>query len=86
MAGRWSDTPGLEPFRNGIVATLLGQTEDTAVFSHYVAINAAVGAAMGRAEVMVFKPAHCSITVLSSDGGILKLVEQGAETPAVNAL
>ena len=86
MAGRWSDTRELEPFRAGVVATLLGQNEDTAVFSHYVAINAAVGAAMGRAEVMVFKPAHASITLLSNAGGVLKLVEQGAEAPAVNAL
>lgn len=86
MAGVWAGNVALEAFRNGVVATLLGQNTDTAVFSHYVAINAAVGAAMGKDNVMVFKPAHASITVLSNEGGALKLVELGAETPAVNAL
>lgn len=86
MAGRWNEAPALEQFRAGVVATLCGQNTDTAVFSHYVAINAAVGAAKGNDNVMVFKPAHCSITVLSNEGGKLRLIELGAETPAVNAL
>ncbi len=86
MAGTWSGSPSLEAFRAGAVATLCGQNTDTAVFSHYVAINAAVGAAMGEDKVMVFKPAHASITVLSNEGGVLKLIELGAETPTVNAL
>lgn len=86
MAGTWSQTPALEAFRTGVVETLCGQNADTAVFSHYVAINAAVGAAMGEDKVMVFKPAHASITILSNEGGVLRLVERGAETAAVNAL
>ena len=86
MAGTWSQTPALEAFRAGVVDTLCGQNTDTAVFSHYVAINAAVGAAMGEDKVMVFKPAHASITILSNEGGVLRLVERGAETAAVNAL
>lgn len=86
MAGRWSEAPALGAFRAGVVATLCGQNTDTAVFSHYVAINAAVGAATGEDTVMVFKPAHASITILSNEGGVLSLVELGAQTPAVNAL
>jgi len=86
MSGAWSENPALAAFRAGVETTLLGQTSDTAVFSHYVAINAAVGAAKGVDEVMVFKPAHASITVLSNEGGVLRLVELGAETPAVDAL
>ena len=86
MAGTWSQHPELAAFRAGVVATLCGQNVDTAVFSHYVAINAAVGAALGDDAVMVFKPAHASITILSNDGGDLRLVERGAEAPAINAL
>lgn len=86
MAGAWKDAPALADFRDGVIATLLEKSRDVAVFSHYVAINAAVGAALGDDAVMVFKPAHCSITVMSNDGGKLTLVERGAETAAVNAL
>lgn len=86
MAGTWRNNPTLAAFRMGVVTTLCGQNTDTAVFSHYVAINAAVGAATGEDKVMVFKPAHASITVLSNEGGVLKLVELGTETPPVNAL
>jgi len=86
MAGAWKEAPTLAVFREGVIEALLAQSRDVAVFSHYVAINAAVGAALGDDAVMVFKPAHCSITVLSNDGGKLTLVERGAETAAVNAL
>lgn len=86
MAGRWSAFPDLAPFRAGILEALRAPTVDTAIFTHYVAINAAVSAAQGRDEVMVFRPAHASITILSNDGGVLLLVEAGAEAPAVNAL
>ena len=33
----------------------------------------------GVDEVLAFRPDHCSITVLESDGATLTLVEQGAE-------
>lgn len=86
MAGRWGDDPALAAFRDGVVSTLLAQQHDTAVFSHFVAINAAVGAALGDDAVSVFKPGHCSITILESRDGALHLVERGAEAAAVNAL
>jgi broad specificity phosphatase PhoE len=86
MAGDWPDFPDLAQFRDGVVARLLSITSDAAIFSHYVAINVAVGAATGRDAVMVCRPAHASITILSNEGGRLTLVESGAEAPAVNAL
>lgn len=86
MAGRWTKFPDLAAFRAGVIDALLAQKVDTAVFSHYVAINVAVGAATGDDAVMIFRPAHASITALSNEGGALSLVELGAETAAVNAL
>ena len=86
MAGAWRDAPDLAAFRSGVVAALLAQEEDAAVFSHFVAINAAVGAALGDARVTVFKPGHASITILDSTGGALRLVEFGSETPAIDAI
>lgn len=86
MKGRWSDDASFAAFRDGVVRTLLAQPHDTAVFSHFVAINAAVGAALGRDEVAIFKPGHCSITIIESRDGALHLVERGAEAAAVDAL
>ncbi|USQ93801.1 histidine phosphatase family protein [Caulobacter sp. RL271] len=50
-----------------------------AVFSHFVALNAAVSAATGGAEVMAFRPDHCSRTVFDIDGDRLILIEKGRE-------
>lgn len=86
MRGAWGDDPLLVRFRDGVVQTLTALTHDTAVFSHFVAINAAVGAATGSDAVAVFKPGHASVTILESRDGALHLVERGAETPAVDAL
>jgi hypothetical protein len=30
-------------------------------------------------QVLAFRPDHCSITVLETDGGAVRLVEKGAE-------
>jgi broad specificity phosphatase PhoE len=49
------------------------------VFSHFVAINVAVGEATGDDRVTVFSPDHCSVTVLDVVDGTLRLVERGAE-------
>lgn len=86
MRGSWSDDDALARFRDGVAATLLALTHDTAVFSHFVAINAAVGVATGGGAVSVFKPGHASVTILENRDGVLRLVELGAETAAVDAL
>jgi broad specificity phosphatase PhoE len=86
MAGAWRDDPALAAFRDGVVKTLLALEHDTAVFSHFVAINAAVGAALDVDTVSVFKPAQASITILDNKDGRLRLIERGAEAPAVDAL
>ena len=41
---------------------------DTAVFSHYVAINAVVSHLLADDRVLAFRPDHTSITVLETDG------------------
>jgi broad specificity phosphatase PhoE len=79
--GVWSDIEGdidYDAWRGEIVDALAARG-DTAVFSHYVAINAAVSKLTGVDQVLAFRPDHCSITVLETDGGTLRLVEKGAE-------
>ncbi len=50
-----------------------------AVFSHFVALNAAVSAATGGEAVMAFRPDHVSVTVFDLVDGALILVDKGQE-------
>lgn len=81
MQGTWAAIEGdldYDAWRGEIVRSLLARG-NTAVFSHYVAINAVVSRLTGVDSVLAFRPDHCSITVLDTDGVTLRLVEQGAE-------
>jgi hypothetical protein len=49
------------------------------VFTHYVAINVAAGAAQRREEVLCFRPDHASVTVIDADTHGLRLVELGSQ-------
>lgn len=80
MAGSWRNaTPSLAAWREDAINLLLTIREDTVIFSHYVAINVAAGAALGDDRVVVFSPDNCSVSVFENDGGALRLVEKGGE-------
>jgi broad specificity phosphatase PhoE len=82
--GRWADGgEDVMAWREGVVTALLRQTRPTAIFSHFVAINVAVGEALGDPRVMVFRPGYTSITVLETDGKSLTLIEKGAEQETI---
>jgi broad specificity phosphatase PhoE len=82
MAGSWRNaTPPLAQWREDAIAALLGIREDTVIFSHYIAINVAVGAATGDDRVVVFSPDNCSVTVFDNGSDALRLVEKGREAP-----
>ncbi|HEX3808918.1 MAG TPA: histidine phosphatase family protein [Rhizomicrobium sp.] len=82
MSGSWRAASfELAQWREGVIAALLAQKEDAVIFSHYVAINAAAGAALGDDRVIVFSPDNCSVTVFETDGTTLRLIEKGAEAP-----
>jgi broad specificity phosphatase PhoE len=79
--GTWAEIKGnldYEVWRTTIARTLLARG-DTAVFSHYVAINAVVSLMAGDPKVLVFRPDHASITVLETDGRSLQVISRGAE-------
>jgi broad specificity phosphatase PhoE len=78
MTGEWSAADAsLQTWREGVVAYLASLQDDTAIFSHFVAINVALGAAIGDDRVVCFKPSHASITVLETKGRAIALVELG---------
>lgn len=79
--GTWAAIDGdmdYDAWRTEIVQSLATRGH-TAVFSHYVAINAAVSRLLGVDQVLAFRPDHTSITVLETDGQTVRLVEKGAE-------
>ena len=79
VQGSWrSADPGLHAWRGALLDFLIGCDVDVVVFSHYVAINAAVGAALGRDDFAPFQPANGSVTVMDNERG-LRLIEQGVE-------
>jgi broad specificity phosphatase PhoE len=57
----------LHEWRGTVLATLLALPTDTVVFTHYVAIGVAIGAATGELDADVH-PDNCSVTILESDG------------------
>jgi broad specificity phosphatase PhoE len=82
MSGSWRNaTPVLAQWRENVLAALLSIREDTVIFSHYMAINVAMGAALGNDRVVVFSPDNCSVTVFENEGGMLRLIEKGREGP-----
>lgn len=79
--GTWGEIQGdldYDQWRRDIVGSLRARG-DTAVFSHYVAINAVVSHLLSEERVLSFRPDHTSITVLETDGTGLTLVAKGRE-------
>ena len=79
--GTWRESEGDLDFgawRRGVTRTLI-RRGNTAVFSHFVAINAVVSSLTGDERVVCFRPDHTSITVLETDGDRVTLVARGSE-------
>jgi len=68
-----------QEWRRGVLEFVAGIDRDAVVFTHFVAINAVVGAALERDDVYLFRPANTSITVIDNAGGRLRLIERGVE-------
>jgi broad specificity phosphatase PhoE len=80
MCGSWNDLGArYVDFRDRVVATLSALDSDAVVFSHFVAINAAIGAALADDRLVIRCLDNCSVTVLEIADGVLQLVEGGRE-------
>lgn len=81
FGGRWSEIDGDLDYGQwrAEVAEALARHAGAAVFSHYVAINAAVSLATGDDRVLAFRPDHCSITAFEVTPGGLILTRKGRE-------
>jgi len=79
--GRWADIEGdldYDGWRKAVGAAL-AERAGCAVFSHFVAINAAVSCVTGEERVLAFRPDHASISTFDMEGGRLVLLERGPE-------
>lgn len=84
MAGTWTAAgPELQAWQRHVLATVEKLPDETAVFSHFVAINAVVSLLTGDDRFVTFRPGHASITKLSRVGGKLRVAELGDEAATV---
>jgi broad specificity phosphatase PhoE len=81
MSGAWWQIRGDIDYALWRVDVLdaIRRRPDTAVFSHFVAINAVVSALAGQDQVIAFRPDHVSVTTLSLEPSGLRVVERGAQ-------
>ncbi len=78
MTRNWSNVDAnLRRWRDGVIDHLTRLQTDTAVYSHFVAINVVLGASIGDDRVICFKPAHASITIVETKGRVISLIELG---------
>jgi broad specificity phosphatase PhoE len=78
---RWPEVKGdidYDAWRKAVGAALI-EVPGAAVFSHFVAINAAASCVSGDDKVLSFRPDHTSISVFDVSDGVLALVERGPE-------
>ena len=75
---QWRDVdPALSAWRDSVVSCVLELKRDTAVFSHFIAINALASVAMRSDDTIVCTPGYASITEFQIRDGALELVRMG---------
>jgi broad specificity phosphatase PhoE len=82
LQGPWSAVRGdldYEVWRRSVLAAVEARA-GTAIFSHFVAINAVVSLLEDDEAVTVFRPGHASITTLDWGSNGLRLISRGAES------
>ena len=81
MQGSWADLGNdYVAFRNRCVDFVRELNSNTIVFSHFIAINAVVGALLDDDRLVIRKLDNCSITLLERDSaGNLRIAQSGHE-------
>ncbi len=80
MSGTWAEAdPAIRRWRDDIGAALLAMDSDVVVFSHFVAINAAIAVATNADTPRSRHLDHCSVTSFDTSSGKLQLLDLGDE-------
>lgn len=84
LSKRW-DAMGaeLQAWRKDLLAAVGSLKTDTVIFSHFIAINAIAGEALGNSSLVVFLPDNASITTVRVEGPVITSLEKGAEMPTL---
>jgi broad specificity phosphatase PhoE len=79
MQGNWSQqSKELQDWQSDMCDCLLQLPSDTAIFSHFIAINALTAVAQETDRVSVCRPDNGSITIFDNSDGRLVLVAAGS--------
>ena len=81
MAGAWADLGSpYTDFRDGVIEFVRSRTRPVVVFSHFIAINAVIGACLGDDRLVIDSLDNASVTVVDVDAsGDIHLVERGRQ-------
>jgi hypothetical protein len=80
MADQWPNLDrSLREWRQQVIESLCSIDADSVIFSHFIAINVAVGFAAEDSRVVCFRPDNASITVIEAGGKKLNLIKRGEE-------
>ncbi len=80
LRSNWADLgPAVTAWRSRLIATLAAVPAETVVFTHFVAINAMVGACSGDEALILCAPANASLTVIDVEAEKLSLVRLGRQ-------
>jgi len=83
LSKTWPELPAAQQaWRDGVVECLLALDKPCVVVTHFVAINAAIGAAMVDDRVVCHRVGNCTTTMLETDGTSLMVVALPAEPDA----
>lgn len=75
---KWSEVDtALRAWRDGVSSWALGMKQDSAVFSHFIAINALASVAMRSDDTIVCVPGYASITEFEVRDSVLHIVRLG---------
>lgn len=84
LSKRWDAMEAeLQAWRKDLLETICSLKADTVVFSHFIAINAIAGEALGNSSLVVFLPDNASITQVTVNGPSIILLEKGKEMPTL---
>lgn len=84
MQDKWPNlSADLQIWRRKIIDAVEELTEDTVIFSHFIAINVLVGAATDNDLVVNFFPDNASITIFDVYRNHMNLVERGKEAGTI---
>jgi broad specificity phosphatase PhoE len=84
MSGTWEQVAAssgahYRTYREDVAQFVQSISVDTVIFSHFIAINAVIGAATDDDRVVIGQLDNCSVSVFDTSDKGLSLVEMGGE-------